>query len=147
MKELIYMKKIRLEISKLEKSLLNLESTQFISMDKNIYAICETYLMDACIKRFELTFDLLWKTLRVFFYYKGIELHYPKDVLKEGYLTDYLEDELLWLRMLQDYNISAYSYDDTLASDLFKRIQLYIPLIRNAFNKLLKSVKEIECDA
>jgi len=146
-KELIYMKKIRLEISKLEKSLLNLESTQFISMDKNIYAICETYLMDACIKRFELTFDLLWKTLRVFFYYKGIELHYPKDVLKEGYLTDYLEDELLWLRMLQDYNISAYSYDDTLASDLFKRIQLYIPLIRNAFNKLLKSVKEIECDA
>ncbi|NBV28155.1 hypothetical protein EBR43_00505 [bacterium] len=141
------MKKIRLEISKLEKSLLNLESTQFISMDKNIYAICETYLMDACIKRFELTFDLLWKTLRVFFYYKGIELHYPKDVLKEGYLTDYLEDELLWLRMLQDYNISAYSYDDTLASDLFKRIQLYIPLIRNAFNKLLKSVKEIECDA
>jgi nucleotidyltransferase substrate binding protein (TIGR01987 family) len=103
--------------------------------------------MDACIKRFELTFDLLWKTLRVFFYYKGIELHYPKDVLKEGYLTDYLEDELLWLRMLQDYNISAYSYDDTLASDLFKRIQLYIPLIRNAFNKLLKTVKEIEYDA
>jgi nucleotidyltransferase substrate binding protein (TIGR01987 family) len=141
------MKKLKLEILKLEKSLINLENTQLINSDKNLYPIYDTYMIDACIKRFELTFDLLWKTLRVFFYYKGIELHYPKDVLKEAYLTDYLEDELLWLRMLQDYNISAYSYDETLASDLFKRIKIYIPFMRNSFNKIAKTIKEIQYDA
>ena len=44
-----------------------------------------TLIRDAAIKRFEFTFELLWKTLRIFLREKGVEVKTPKDCFKEAF--------------------------------------------------------------
>lgn len=99
--------------------------------------------IDATIQRFEFTFELFWKLLKVFFYEKGLELNYPKDVLIEAYETHILDDQKTWLSMLQDRNLTSHTYDEALADAVFARIQHYVPVIRIAFDKIDNMLKNI----
>lgn len=135
------MKNLLLEVKKTKEALLSLQ---------NIYnkePAKDRIIIDATIKRFESAFDLFWKTLRIFFYYKGLNIHYPKDILKQAYVTNLLDDELLWLRLLQDTNLTSHSYDDILADEIFQRIQKYVPLLTTSFDKIDSLVKNLQYDA
>lgn len=92
--------------------------------------------IDATIQRFEFTFELFWKTLKVFLYDQGLEANYPKEVLQESYKAGIFNDEQMWLRMLKDRNLTSHTYDEDLADEIFERIQGYVPLLRSAYEKL-----------
>lgn len=83
---------------------------------------------DGLIQRFEFTFELAWKTLKIIFEEEGVlGLNSPKLVLKEAYSADIIKDQRLWLNMLSDRNATSYIYSESVAVEICNRIiNLYI---------------------
>jgi nucleotidyltransferase substrate binding protein (TIGR01987 family) len=73
---------------------------------------------DAAIQRFEFTIELVWKTLQLYLEYEGLESSGPRAVLKRAFvmrLIPDLDEADVWLRMLDDRNLTSHAYDETLA--------------------------------
>jgi nucleotidyltransferase substrate binding protein (TIGR01987 family) len=70
--------------------------------------------IDATIQRFEFTFELAWKFLKDYFLKRDIELYYPKEVFN----VNLIDNEEIWIKMLQDRNMTSYTYDEKLADTI-----------------------------
>ncbi len=79
---------------------------------------------DSIIMRFAFSFELAWKTLREFLSDQGfiLENNSPKGVLSYAFREGYIDDEKLWLDMLQDRNSLAHEYDQEQAAEIAERI-------------------------
>jgi nucleotidyltransferase substrate binding protein (TIGR01987 family) len=78
---------------------------------------------DGLLQRFEFTFELAWKVLRDVFASEGlIGLNSPKSVLREAYAAGLVEDQDLWLLMLEDRNATTHLYEKDMAVAICDRI-------------------------
>lgn len=93
---------------------------------------------DGLIQRFEFTFELAWKTLKVLFENEGLTgLNYPKTVLREAFSAGLIKDEELWLAMLKDRNSTAHIYSEELAIEICNNIQqIYIQELHSLAEKI-----------
>jgi nucleotidyltransferase substrate binding protein (TIGR01987 family) len=124
--------KISLSLVKLKKALSSLEkAAAFPPIEGRLN-------IDATIQRFEFTIELFWKLLKSILESKGVEVQYPKDVLKESFRGHLIDHERVWLKMLQDRNLSSHTYDEDLADRMFQDIKTYLPILRVTFNTLSK---------
>lgn len=78
---------------------------------------------DGAIQRFEFTFELLWKTIKVALDYEGFHCAGPRSCIKEGARREFLVDAEILLDMLEDRNKSTHIYDAQTASEIFERIE------------------------
>lgn len=79
---------------------------------------------DGVIQRFEFTFELAWKTLKVVFEDEGLTgLNSPKTVLREAFAAELIKDDELWLAMLSDRNSTAHIYSEQRAIEICHNIQ------------------------
>ena len=81
---------------------------------------------DAVIQRFEFTFELCWKAVRIYLQeQEGIEVSSPKGTLKAAFRQGLIrqEEELEFLQMLEDRNASSHVYDEAEANEIFARIR------------------------
>lgn len=88
---------------------------------------------DATIQRFEFTFEVVWKTLKLFLERQGYECGGPRATLKktfaEGLIATPNEADV-WLQMLEDRNLTTHAYDRALAQRIYRNIaQDYAPLL------------------
>lgn len=96
---------------------------------------------DALIQRFEFTFELAWKATAEILKEQGIAmpLHSPKAVFKAAYDVGLIQDEPIWLHILDDRNFMSHTYNMELsvriADDICNRYG-------KAMNELLKKLKE-----
>ena len=70
---------------------------------------------DAVLQRFEFTFELCWKALRIYLAEaEGIEVSSPKGTLKAAFRHGLIRgtEEQQFLRMLEDRNTSTHVYDE-----------------------------------
>jgi len=96
-----------------------------------------TITQDAAIKRFEFTFELLWKSLQRFLRIQGITCNSPKNCFKEAFLFGLVKDDPLWLRMIDDRNLTVHTYNEAVAIEIYQHLKDYMPL----FNQILQSLK------
>src|SRR5690349_689402 len=80
-------------------------------------------LIDATIKRFEFCIELYWKALKKILFQEGIETTTPKDVFAKAYRFHFIDDEEVWIEMLDDRNNTAHTYDEELADEIFHDIK------------------------
>ena len=92
---------------------------------------------DSAIKRFELTFELAWKCLKEFLGGKGIVCRSPRDCFEQGFSLGLIGDDPMWLKMLEDRNLSVHTYNEKLAEDIYGRLKSYL----NLFTELHASLK------
>ncbi len=118
------MLKSELKFEKFKKALASLASIYLTATQP------DRIVIDATIQRFEFTFELAWKYLKDYFEERGIVLFYPKEILKEAFATQLIQDESLWIGMLQDRNLTSHSYNEKLADEIFHRIKLYVPALQ-----------------
>ncbi|MBU0694088.1 MAG: nucleotidyltransferase substrate binding protein [Candidatus Omnitrophica bacterium] len=78
---------------------------------------------DGVIQRFEFTFELLWKSLKVFLKENGIEVRTPRESLKEAFRIGWIREEKVFLDMLEDRNKTSHIYDQETAQEIFERIK------------------------
>lgn len=92
--------------------------------------------IDACIQRFEFTIELFWKLLKRIIESRGGTPTYPKDVLREAFKGQLIQDESMWLSMLQDKNLTSHTYNEQLADEIYERIKTYYPVFHTTFEQL-----------
>ena len=92
--------------------------------------------IDASIQRFEFTIELFWKLLKRILEEQGIEVLYPKEVLKKAYAGGLIDDEKAWLGMLKDRNLTSHTYDEELADEVYEHIKLNYPILEKALQKI-----------
>jgi len=79
--------------------------------------------IDGTIQRFEFTFELAWKLLRMILLNEGIESNTPRAVLKEAYLAKLISDGEGWIDMLEDRNKTSHLYDEKIATAIYQKIK------------------------
>ena len=95
---------------------------------------------DAVLQRFEFTFELCWKTLRIYLAEReGIDVSSPKGTLKAAFKQGLIEAaaEPEFLKMLEDRNTSTHVYDEQEANEIFLRVRdAHLPAIQLLLSRL-----------
>lgn len=78
---------------------------------------------DGVIQRFEFTFEILWKALKIYLEYQGIIVKTPRDSFVEAFRIDLISDEKIFLDMLEDRNNTSHIYDKETSEKIFNRIK------------------------
>jgi len=96
---------------------------------------------DGTIQRFEFTFELMWKTLRIALQDSGINVKTPKESLQEAFRLGWLKNEEIFLNMLEDRNKTSHIYDKNTADEIFERIcKSYVSAIGEIFDVLKRKL-------
>jgi dTDP-4-dehydrorhamnose reductase len=78
----------------------------------------------ACIKYFEMTFELAWKVMKDFLKEKGItEIIGSKDSIRHAVNNGILDAEETWMKMVESRNKIVHTYDEGFASELVTTIK------------------------
>ena len=122
---------------KVEKSLMNLNK----AVKRFAEALQEpesSIVMDATIQRFEFTYELLWKTLKIFLEdIHGIRAVSPRLVFKEAFALSVVEQEDIFLEMMQSRNLLSHTYNEEQAAEIYKKCPLYLSAIKDVCNRIL----------
>lgn len=60
----------------------------------------------------------------------------PRDVLSQSFKFNLIDDEKIWLRMLDDRNNTSNVYNQEDAKKIFAKIKLYYPVMESNYKKL-----------
>ena len=96
------------------------------------------FIRDASIKRFELTFELSWKLLKLFLDDQGFVCNSPKSCLQQAFSFGLIKDNPLWVDLANDRNSSIHSYSEKFADALYEKLGNYLKL----FRELEKGIKK-----
>lgn len=95
-------------------------------------------VMDTTIQRFEFTYELMWKTLKIFLEdIHGIRAVSPRLVFKEAYALSIIEQENVFLEMIQSKNLLSHTYNEKQAAEIYKKCPLYLPAIKEVCHRIL----------
>lgn len=92
---------------------------------------------DAAIKRFEFTSELAWKLIQKFLRKQEIVCRSPKECMEEAFKFGLIKDDPKWLEMIQDRNLTAHTYDEKTAEEIYHRLPKYL----NLFDSLKEKIK------
>ena len=93
-----------------------------------------------CIQYFEFCFELGWKACKVVSAEQGLpDCLSPKACLRQAFTLGWIEDEAVWLEMLDARNRMAHTYDAR------KALQIYesLPQFCAALQKLLATLRSL----
>lgn len=97
--------------------------TAFMRLKESVKQTVDDLDRDGVIQRFEFTFELFWKTVRMLLEYEGFECAGPRSCLKEGARRGFLNRGEILLDMLEDRNKTTHIYDEGTAKEIFGRIK------------------------
>ena len=96
---------------------------------------------DACIQRFEFTFETAWKAIQADATAEGFECTSPRDCFRAAFKMGILDlHETSWLKMVEDRNRTSHTYDEETAEDIYRSLSGYARL----FGALLSKLRERE---
>jgi nucleotidyltransferase substrate binding protein (TIGR01987 family) len=95
--------------------------------------------LDLTVKRFEFTYEMSWKALKRYLDFVGMDVKNPRATFKEAYLQEIIDEENIWLDMIEQRNLSSHIYDEYEISDIVNKVELY----KNAFIKLRNTLKKL----
>jgi nucleotidyltransferase substrate binding protein (TIGR01987 family) len=125
---------ILLSINKLKKALKTLK--EGVSQAKTQLE------KDGVIQRFEYTFEIFWKTLKILLSYLGIECNSPRSCIKEAFRQGLIKDDEIFLDMLEDRNLSSHIYEEKTAEEIFERIkEIYVEILEKTIGNLESKLK------
>jgi nucleotidyltransferase substrate binding protein (TIGR01987 family) len=88
-------------------------------------------IREGFIQRFEITFDLAWKTVNDYLRYLGHDVQpSPRSVIKEAFAAKVIADGQAFIDMLEARNEMSHKYDENTFNKVFQRIkdEFYPPL-------------------
>lgn len=86
---------------------------------------------DSAIKRFEIAFDLAWKSLKAFLEDQGIACASPRACFREAFRQNLIVDETIWLEMIEMRNETAHTYNVATAERIFNDLPAVLKSFRD----------------
>ena len=78
---------------------------------------------DSAIKRFELTFELAWKTAKAFLEdYRNVRCASPQSCFRELFNQGIIDYDETWIDMAKWRNEAVHTYKEELANSLYKKL-------------------------
>lgn len=65
----------------------------------------------ALIQTFEVCYELAWKVLKDYLFLNGINVQFPREVIKEAFNKEALKNGQIWIDMLDARNITSHEYN------------------------------------
>jgi nucleotidyltransferase substrate binding protein (TIGR01987 family) len=93
---------------------------------------------DSAIKRFEFTFEMLWKIIKKISYIEGKPCNSPRQCFKFAFSIGLIEDENLFLEMLEYRNLTVHTYYEFNAQKVYEFLKEKGIL---AFKKIYEKLK------
>jgi nucleotidyltransferase substrate binding protein (TIGR01987 family) len=87
---------------------------------------------DVVILRFVLVYETAWKALQRCLATEKIEARYPKEVFRQAFQAGWLAREAPGIRMLDDRNLVAHTYNEATAVRIYTDVKSYAPEFRSA---------------
>ena len=87
---------------------------------------------DAAIKRFEYSFDVVWKAARQYLLdVNGVDERTPKSVVRAARVAGLLSDERAEaaLAMTDDRNLTVHTYNEALAREVYLRLSAHAAIL------------------
>jgi nucleotidyltransferase substrate binding protein (TIGR01987 family) len=93
---------------------------------------------DACIQRFEFTFELAWKAIQRQARAEGLECVSPRECLRVAFSLGLVEDDVQWMSMIEDRNRNrtSHTYEETTARAVYGALPGYARLLRELGRRL-----------
>ena len=98
-----------------------------------------SFFRDSTIQRFEFTLEIAWKSIKHFLLEQdGIECRSPKACMREFFTTGYLDESqiALLLQMIDDRNLAAHTYHESLADEIFSHMEEYFGLLVSVYGMM-----------
>jgi nucleotidyltransferase substrate binding protein (TIGR01987 family) len=124
-------RKLKDSLANLEKVVANLERALTVPRDREL-------VFEGTIQRFEITIELMWKTLKRALEFEGLHPKTPRESLKEAFQLGWLHDEGIWIDMLEQRNTTSHQYlAEELLEDNYEDVVKVTPILRTTLNFLL----------
>lgn len=92
--------------------------------------------------RFEILLEVFWKSLQRALEYEGLQVHTPRNCVKEAFRLGWIGDEAEWLSIIDLRNVTAHEYlDDAFAEANYNEIRRLAPTISKASSFLIDRYK------
>lgn len=82
-----------------------------------------SFIRDSVIQRFEFSWELAWKMLKLRLAYLGVEALSPREVIRQSLQAGLIEDGNAWSEAQQQRNLTSHTYDESLSIAVFAFIQ------------------------
>jgi nucleotidyltransferase substrate binding protein (TIGR01987 family) len=93
-----------------------------------------SFFRDSAIQRFEFTLEIAWKSIKTFLLeHEGVECRSPKGCLRDFLSAGHLDQIQItqFLIMIDDRNLATHTYHESLAEEIFVRIDDYRIVLEN----------------
>lgn len=102
----------------------------------------DAIIRDSAIKRFELCFDLAWKSIKSRAKKEGLECYSPRACFKTAFQLELVENDELWPNMIEDRNRSVHIYSEQSADKIYSHLGDYYRHLKKLFKKLTENEEE-----
>lgn len=97
----------------------------------------------AMIQAFEMVFELSWKTLKDYLTFQGSKVKFVRDVIKEAFATDIIDNGDAWADMLEDRNSTVHEYNEKESNKIIDKINnVYFNEIKQVYEYLKGRIDE-----
>lgn len=94
------------------------------------------YVVEATLQIFEYAFELYWKLLKKICQEEGLEANSPRSVFQQAYAAKLIDDERVWLEMIEDRNLTSHTYRQPVADEIYGHCEKYSKVMINTYEKL-----------
>lgn len=123
------MKKLISLIEDFEKSLSRLE--EVLKMEKN------DIIRDSAIQRFEIVFDLAWKTLKTFLEeYHNVVCTSPRNCFKEAFRQKLIAYDEFWINVTSIRNYTVHTYSEKIAEKVYEALPQALEYFKKIFEEI-----------
>ncbi len=100
-------------------------------------------LKEGLLQRFEFTQELVWKVMKDYLEYQGVEsVMGSRDAFRQSLKLGLISDER-WLNSITDRNITSHAYDESEAGVIYDNVcKVYLPLFLEFEQKMMAIVED-----
>jgi len=95
---------------------------------------------EGTIQRFEVAFELAWKTMKDYLEENGLVVNpaTPRNIIKEAFAAKLLDDGQVWIDMMLHRNLLSHTYDIKVFEEVLQAVaQRYLPALDRLHEFLL----------
>jgi nucleotidyltransferase substrate binding protein (TIGR01987 family) len=91
---------------------------------------------DACIQRFEFTFEMAWEAVQAQAMSEGLECVSPRDCFCTVFRLGLVENDARRMAMVEERNRTTYAYDEKAAREIYRSLPDYAGMMRRLLERL-----------